>query len=325
MGSPFKFTYGQKFSSNENFDDLDELDAYTLGGPAKTQLEARNKDAAWALKLVSNFKAQSSASAFQWPMQRADVADQLAIRVNDPTKINQRNTWLCGVTSVMRAWAQDDPIDYAWLGIQLYNNGRGRIGRGAMLGQIVEPSLDLRRSSIPVDMKAADWIVLASVHESLTKKYGSCWQDVIGAFVGGRNYTSDEGLGHYRAWQTVEEVVAAYKATGYKSVVDNTSCTSNKGIQDLERANQYLKDAYQVSLLINDRLLGDSTIGTQALVATSDHWIGMLERINVIGDYIFAFNVFSWGQKRRVPQSGDKILASDFFKEFYGFVAARYY
>ncbi len=324
MGNPFAPRFGT-FNSNESFDDGNALSAQLAGKSVLTAGEqsARNSDAAWALKLIDDFRSQTTGGAFP-NMTRAKVADQLKIRANDPTKLNQADTYLCGVTSVIRAWAQDSPVDYAWLGIQLYNLGRGRLGKGAMLGQIIEPSMDLRRSGLPAGMEEADWIVLASVHETLTLKFGSRAQDAIG-LLGGRRYTREEGVLHYRGWQTAEEVVGAYRAIGCRNVIDNTSYTSNKGIKDLEKANDYLRDGWRVSLLINDRLLYDNQIGTQALVATSDHWVGMLETVSVMGDYIFAFNVFSWGEKKRVPVRGDKIQVRDFIKEFYGFVAARMY
>jgi hypothetical protein len=304
-----------KFSSNDSFDDIDQLGAVLDGQsvPSATEAAARNANAAWALKLLKDFAARPGTSAL-WSYSRQVIADQLAIRVNDPTKLNQADTYLCGVTSVVRAWAQDSPVDYAWLGIQLYDLGRGRLGKGEMLGKVVSPSVELRRSALPTGMEAADWMILASVHEACN-------------IAGVNNYTKDEGPLHSKAWQYAREVVAAYKAAGYKNVIDHTDNlhANNFGINDLEKANEYLRQGYRVSLLINDRLLYDNQIGTQALVATSDHWVGMLETLNVIGEYIMAFKVFSWGEPRRVPQNGNRVLAADFFKEFYGFVAARMY
>jgi hypothetical protein len=198
----------------------------------------------------------------------------------------------------------------------LYELGRGRLGRGELLGKVLVPSPDLRNSQLPNDMAPADWMILASVHEACN-------------ILGVRHYTKDEGFLHNKAWQTAQEVITAYKAAGYRKVIDHTDFlhASNFTYADLEKANDYLRDGYRVSLLINMRLLIDSKIGTQAAVATSDHWVGMLETINVTvkGDYIPAFKVFSWGEPRRVPQAGDGVKLQDFLKEFYGFVAARMY
>jgi hypothetical protein len=326
MSSPLAPRLADKpFGSNDSFDDLDDLGTRLAGKSVPTPAEktARDNDARWAKKLVKDFAAQSGTGLFP-NVTRESLVWQLLQRIDDPTMINQSNTWLCGVTSVVRAWAQDSPVDYAWLGIQLFTLGRGRLGKGSMLGEVITPSADLRRSGVPAGMDEADWMILASVHECLTKKFGSVFQDALGK-IGGRNYTTDEGFLHYRAWQTAEEVAGAYRATGYKNVIDNTTYKTNKNIADLQKANEYLRAGYRVSLLINMRLLTDNQIGTQALVASSDHWVGMLETVNVIGDYVMAFKVFSWGKERRVPQKGDRMMIQDYVKEFYGFVAARMY
>ncbi|MCC6365192.1 MAG: hypothetical protein IT165_16890 [Bryobacterales bacterium] len=120
--------------------------------------EKNNKDFEWACKLVEDFKKQPAGSV--WPnLNRDKVAGGLCERVIDSTRINQSQTWLCGATSAVRAWADDFPVDYAWLGIQLFNTGRGRLGRGKMLGEIIESSLDLRRSSVPAGMPHPDWLI----------------------------------------------------------------------------------------------------------------------------------------------------------------------
>ena len=70
--------------------------------PTQAEKTARNAKAAWALKLLDDFAAKPQGSAF-WLHRRREVAAQLKVRVNDPTKINQADTFLCGVTSVVRA------------------------------------------------------------------------------------------------------------------------------------------------------------------------------------------------------------------------------
>ncbi len=306
-----------KVSKNDSFDDIDQLDSVIDGKskPNAAEQASRSANADWALKLLKDFREQGGGSAF-WTYDRATVANQLGARVRDPTIINQAQTWLCGVTSVVRAWAQDTPVDYAWLGIQLYNLGRGRMGKGDFLGKVLQPSDALRHSALPTDMVEADWIVLASCHEALN--------------IGGVNdYTKDEGALHNKAWQYAREVAAAYRAAGYKNVIDHTDTThiTNFGVKDLEMANDCLRKGYRVSLLINDDLLIDKDMGSTSL--HSNHWVGMLETINIMGDYVMAFKVFSWGNQggRRIPQdtAQTRIRSTDFFKQFYGFVAARLY
>lgn len=312
-------------TSNEAFDDLDQLDAMLKGQsvPTAAQTAERKASVDWALKLISDFDKNPKGGV--WPnLHRHTVANGLVARVQDPMKINQGPTNLCGITSVVRDWAKDSPVDYAWCGICLFNDGVGRLGKGNMLGETLRPTAELKRSSVPDGMPEADWLVLASVHETLVKKYGHAAQDVLGI----RYYEKDEGIFNYKAWQNPSEVVAAFKATGYKNVIDNTSPTSHKGINDLEKANDLLKSGYQVSLLINMRMLQDSTFGTTAkLVSSSDHWVGMVEPINVAGDVTFAFNVFSWGKSVRVPNDLSKktVATNELLINFYGYVAGRMY
>jgi len=94
-GSSIAPRYGT-FSNNASFDDLDQL-SQTLNQksvPTAAEVQARNADAAWALKLVNDFASRPGGSSF-WSYQRPAVANQLAVRVNDPTLINQAQTWLC--------------------------------------------------------------------------------------------------------------------------------------------------------------------------------------------------------------------------------------
>jgi hypothetical protein len=311
-------------NSNASFDDLDDLDSMMKGKcvPTPQEQAALSRSVKWALKLIADFKATSGGSV--WPgLHRSKVADELAIRVQDTIKINQSETWLCGITSAVRAWAQDCPVDYAWLGIQLFDAGCGRLGRGQALGEVIRPSFDLRSSGLPNGMAEADWLVLGSVHETMVSKYGHLAQKALGVDT----YTKDEGFLHHRAWQNPSEVVAAYKAMGYKNVVDNTNTMSHKDINDLQQANQYFHDGWRVSWLINMRMLDDAKFGTQALIPSSDHWVGMIETINVMGENTFAFNVFSWGTSRRVPQNvGVRLVNTrDLLVNFFGYVAARPY
>jgi hypothetical protein len=314
-------------NTNESFDDLDQLDRVMKGKSIATAAETQTlaQKQKWALTLVAEFATKDGANV--WPsLGRFTVSMGLVTRINDPTKINQGFQNLCGVTSVVRAWAQDCPVDYAWLGIQLFETGVGRFGRGQMQGEIIRPSADLKKSAVPKGMHQTDWLILASVHETLVKKHGHAMQDALGAF-GGLNYTKDEGFLAYRAWQNPSEVVAAFKATGYSNVIDNTSPTTHKGINDLQQANNLMRDGWRVSLLINARML-DDRFGTQAkLVSSSDHWVGMTELINVMGEYTYPFNVYSWGKSMRVPSDSkvDKMKTADLLLNFYGFVAGRPY
>ena len=96
-------SYPSKYST-DNFEDVDQLDAMPKGKsvPTKAEATARDASAQWAVKLLNDLAAKSTGRAF-WTYPRQTVADQLKICVNDPTKINQAETFLRGITSVVRA------------------------------------------------------------------------------------------------------------------------------------------------------------------------------------------------------------------------------
>src|SRR5215217_8218539 len=137
-----------------------------------------------AQQLIAAFKARGAQSSRSniycakdgiWlHVCRNKVADGLQDRVLNPNLIAQTTTNMCGIAAFVRQWAEDDPVGYAWLGITLYENGTGRIGRGNLTGKEVFPSYDLKNSPLPqyqsnghwFEMNHADWIVLASIREA---------------------------------------------------------------------------------------------------------------------------------------------------------------
>ncbi|HKA17957.1 MAG TPA: hypothetical protein VKN18_06530 [Blastocatellia bacterium] len=256
---------------------------------------------------------------------RNKVADGLDARILDPNKINQSKTNVCGIAAFVRDWAEDDPIAYAWLGISLYEAGWGRIGRGKMLGKEVRPSSHLRSSPIPYqenyygnghakEMNHADWIVLASIRESFNNVFA---------------YTANDPLEMVSGMTLPSEVVKTFKAAGYTSVVDKTNWALGEGFDNVQEASSRFKNKEKVVLLINMRMLKDSTIDTEAaVVRTSDHWVGLLSPIELklsgTGYRVSGFDVFTWGEKRRVPQTTTDFAFTAFLKNYYGFIAAKY-
>lgn len=292
-------------------------------------------DKSWAHELVDNF-SNSSIGGNIWLHlggKRKAVAESLHARIDDPNKIDQLATNLCGVVSVVRDWAYDDPIDYAWLGIQLYETGRGRMGRGKMLGKIIAPSTDLKNSRVPESkyksggskpMDPADWIILAPIREAFNTvlKYPGIWEEVS-------------------AINTPADVVEFFKKSGYTKIVSKTNWIEGDGYSNMMEASDLCDQGWKVVLLINSRLLYDNKATTQAVVATSDHWVGLLPSdggsaisVNLFwrmnesteSDRIgISFKCHSWGDIVSVPNKGDFISFSEaFLKHYYGFIAAKY-
>jgi hypothetical protein len=288
---------------------------------------------AQALHLIAEFKARGAQSSPTNPCAkdgiwlnvcRNKVADGLENRIYFPEKLNQLSTNICGVAAFVRQWIKDDPVGFAWLGICLYEHGRGVMGRGKYHGKLICPSKELLNSTIPyrqikdrpgraIEMNHADWIVMASIREAFNSIF---------------NYSAEEGPFAIKAWNFPSEVVATFKAAGYTNVVDHTSWDKNKGWDNLMEASYKFQDKWRVVLLINMRMLNDKTIDTQAAVATSDHWVGLQSAIEMkfVGSEsrINAFRVFTWGGEQKVPLSWPDVSLNALLKNYYGYIAAKY-
>lgn len=288
---------------------------------------------AHALRLIAEFKARG-AQATQankcakdgiWlNICRNKVADGLENRIYFPNNINQMNTNICGVASFVRQWIKDDPVGFAWLGISLYENGCGYIGRGKYHGKDIRPSKELKNSPVPatplenhpgygVEMNHADWIVMASIREAFNSVF---------------DYSADEGIFAIKAWNFPSEVVATFKAAGYVNVVNDTDWAEAKGWDNLVEASNKFQNNWRVVLLINSRMLSDDKLGTEAFIATSDHWVGLQSAINVTlvgSEYrVSPFKVFTWGKEKKVPEKLANVPLELLLKNYYGYIAAKY-
>lgn len=274
----------------------------------------------WAHDLINQFASRSGNSVWLNVPDRGLVAQGLHARVDNPDSINQMSTNVCGIVGFMRNWATDDPVDFAWLGIQLYETGRGRVGRGQYCGKVIAPSPWLKSYPVPQGMDPADWITLASVREAFNGvfKYPD---PVLGETLSAINFPGD--------------VVAGFKAAGYTNVIDRTSWDRSVGYDNATDASDEFVQDYRVVLLINARLLSDATASTEAVVPTSDHWVGLCSEIGI--NFFWRpdapeeadrtgvrLTVNSWGRLVSVPNQGDYLPLKTFVNHYYGYIAAKF-
>jgi hypothetical protein len=298
-------------------------------------------DQKWALSLIDQFATRSVGEAI-WPtLRRPKVAAGLRTRVMDPDKINQSNTNVCGINGFVRDWAWDAPQYYAWFAIQLYETGLAALGRGHHANKIVKPSDDLRHARVPVlswideetglhEMNHADWIVLASIREAYNKilNYSGTERGFFGHLVDTLLKPFGASAEMIEGFTTPGTVVDTFKAAGYERVVDRANWWSRSDYNSLMEASSLLHDGWRVVLLINMRMLSKETEDTEALVATSDHWVGLKSTVD--GDSVrgVRFQVQTWGEGHRwVPRSADGsrfLPIHAFQRNYYGFVAAKY-
>src|SRR4051794_31575732 len=66
------------------------------------------------------------ATGARWPrLDKAKVLAGLKARIDNPDRIQQKSTSLCGVAAFVRELAWDDPCQYGLLGALLYEGGWG--------------------------------------------------------------------------------------------------------------------------------------------------------------------------------------------------------
>lgn len=308
----------------------------------------------WALELIERFSNRTSGDGIWMNLRRRDVADSLRVRVDDPDKIDQFSTNTCGVASFVRNWAIDDPVGYAWLGIQLYETGRGRIDNPRSKSvKIISSHEALRKHPLPQDsqgrpMDSADWIILASVRHS----YNSVMQypdPVFGEAISAINFPGD--------------VVGLFRAAGYQKIVDGTNWWSSRGYENAMKAGQLCDSGWRVVLLINARLLDEDRFSSTALVTSSDHWVVLVDPEKLPGsssassssDYFtdanelssamgsidinyfwrrnepveadrigVSFRCYTWGKVLKAPSKALYFPWKVFQQHYFGYVAALY-
>ena len=90
-----------------------------------------------AKDLVNNFAARTGTGVWLH-IDRADLAQGLRARIDNPDLINQEQASLCGPADFFHDQASDDPVTYARAAIELYETGATNVGT-----QKIRPSHDL--------------------------------------------------------------------------------------------------------------------------------------------------------------------------------------
>ena len=260
---------------------------------------ASQEDKDRACAEVDKFAAKPGDGVFT-KIKRADVVTGFKDRINDPSKIYQGNAGLCPSASVVYAIAKDRPLDYAKADIDLYDTGKAKIGNWTL-----EPCKDLKNYALTNNdtIPAVDWIPLASVRDSEN------W------FID-YEATSDDG----GAWG--DEVAKWLKKAGYTKIVEEWNYFFCKGQGNLKSADEHYDNDYNVILLINADILQGKT----GMTWKGNHWVVMASRVAYSGsgfDKMINMTVFTWGEKRELPQAGSLKLG-DFLDSYYGFVACKF-
>ena len=114
-----------------------------------------------ATTLVNQFVLNPTTPS-QWPkIERIDLGTGLLARIEDPNRIDQAGTPLCGPSAMVRSLAISNPDAYAQAAIDLYSKANARIR-----ALDVKPGNELKRAPVPANTNPADWIMLGSVRDT---------------------------------------------------------------------------------------------------------------------------------------------------------------
>jgi hypothetical protein len=278
---------------------------------SKNKLPIKEKSMAKqdAINLVQQFAAQPGVSV--WPqINRARLAAGLIERIQDPNKIHQRGTPLCGPASLVRALASDDPTAYARAAIDLYTHGTARIR-----ALNVRAGNELKRAAPEGNADPADWILLASVRDS-----DNWFFSPAGWF--GSNLAGITRPGTMESW---------LRDAGYTDIVNITYLVAKPIPSVLAaeayRASNLFREGYKVLLFIDADMLEEST-QDDAVSMYPDHWVALNSAITDGGivnyDAPVSFSIYTWGRELSVPLNAAKPLSKrDFLGKYYGFIAAH--
>lgn len=231
-----------------------------------------------ALKLIEEFKKRNNRAGRFYSIPRTQVADGLAERVEDPSKINQGAAQLCGPAALLYSVAQDHPEMYAQFAIDLFEKGEGRLK-----DLVITPGDDLMRAVPPkgsIDM--ADWVTLASIRDS-ENWFGFSYCDTQQA-VAGITWPNE-----FEKW---------FKKIGYTKVVNKASKWSTQDRFNAQEASRLYDDEdYHVVLLLNDKLLTQTGHRTyeHSVATPPTHYVVLRSKIQF--SPTVKFDVYTWGRR----------------------------
>ncbi len=244
---------------------------------------------------IDSFASGSGDGAFPH-ITREQLAQGLRERIANPASVRQGRASLCGPASLMFCLLRDNPDAYVGYVVDLWNNGRARLGT-----REVRPGEDCRNAT-PRGIAPVDWVALASLRDSenLFLDYEESADRVAGITM----------PGSLAAWM---------RATGYQEVVNLTNVWFTKGESDVNDATALLHAGKRVCLFVNADIVAHAAAGG-GRTTTPDHWV-VLTACNGIRDgKVIGATLWTWGHHYPL---GEPTVAQ-FCGNFFGYVAGRY-
>jgi hypothetical protein len=286
-----------------------EPDHHLLGGGNGTAVPG-----GFSLGLVSSPGPSGLARVHQGKAAFPHIhRDQLYLsareRMDDPSKINQSFSSLCGPAALMFLVAKYWPTVYYKFVLDLYE-----FGKADLKGLHIEPSKGCRNFDPFGKIDPADWVALAGVRDSENAilQYGD---------------TADEAAGI-----TLPMTLAGWlERAGFKNVFNETNLYLTKGEKNFRDAAQRKRDGAEVCLLIDMKGIASAPStrgGFRQIFTCANHWVVLNSDIAFQADGSLQFQVFSWGNGKFAvpPGSGTsvpKLTLKQWLQNYYGYVSCK--
>lgn len=247
-----------------------------------------------------------------WPhIGRASLFNSLRARVELPKLVHQRSTGLCGITAMVHLWAHDFPEKYVTFALDLYERGFGIMaGRDTHSARRIQASVELRHANPPPGISAADWIVAASIRESLNKVF---------------HYSPGEGVFQIEAFTWPGDLAKQFHALGYTHVRGRFTPGRTQGYDSLMRASELYQRGWRVIMLIHVRLLAGERAGA---IKLPNHYAGLnspiVRKLSCGKPMLFPFELWTGGASRIVCEQGGPIELETVTGNYFGFIAGKF-
>jgi hypothetical protein len=276
-----------------------------------------------AHKHVDKKLASSGLYSPFWPnVDHKNLKWEIDARIDDPDRIYQATSNLCGMASFFNSLAWDDPLCYAYYLCSMYRTGSAYLGNSTS-SPIVSAGKLTRSSKVPPTMASADWIALASLRDKCNVLLGYSYnmgvpglKDIpLLGFFGTPNFVEPVGG---ISWP--HDVANAMLAVGYK-VASKAAINQVADASAMDQANAYFDAGWKVLLLIHTGIEDDDA-GKKTFAP--NHWVRLYARIETKGKGVRAWvHDSATGSSHWLPTSGKFIDRSVFRAHYYGFVAGR--
>jgi hypothetical protein len=265
-----------------------------------------------AMARIRAFGARRGRSFFP-QITRESLFVALSERVIDPDGVNQKTTGLCGVVVIVRLWAYEFPEEFAKFAIDLFEKGEAVMrGDNTTHTRQIRPSTTLRDAAPPPGLNRADWIVSASIRESLNKIF--------------KHYNPLGDTLHSISCTWPGDLKRQFSALGYTNLRGRFTPGKTQGYESLMEASRLFRAHWRVVLLINHCLLENETT---FLVHYPDHYVGLTSpitpRISTGEPTLYPFNVWSYAANDTlISDRGGPIALETVRKNYFGFVAGKF-